>query len=67
MNMLLAVFYTQFHARFQETIEDFVDERNSYLIEKFESLDKDNKGYLNKNECYLMFNELHHLDNQRDS
>lgn len=66
MNMLLAIFYSQFHARFQQKIESFVSQRNNYLMQKFNDLDKGGKGYLDKEESYQMFKELERLDNEGD-
>jgi len=62
MNLLLAIFYSNYQLRFQQQINSFVEERNNYLIEKFTELDKNGKGYLSKDECYLIFQDIRSLD-----
>ena len=48
--------------RFKQQITNFVDVRLNFLIEKFYELDKGEKGYLTKEECFLMFQEIQALD-----
>jgi two pore calcium channel protein len=55
MNMLLAMFYANYKKRSEDTLLKFVDERRTFLETKFEELDRDKKGYLNKEETYQMF------------
>jgi len=52
MNMLLAIFYSNYKKRYEETIERFKEGRNEYLDTRFNELDKDRKGYLNKEETF---------------
>lgn len=62
MNLLLAIFYSNYQMRFKQQITNFVDDRNNFLIEKFYELDQGQKGYLTKQECFLMFQEIQALD-----
>ena len=40
----------------------FHQERDAYLEEKFDELDAEGKGYLNKQETFEMFKQIHELD-----
>lgn len=46
--MLLAIFYSNYKKRYEDAIASFVDIRAVFLENKFNELDKDKKGYLNK-------------------
>jgi two pore calcium channel protein 3 len=48
MNLLMALFYSNYKDRLTKQMKDFHTERDQYLDEKFEELDKEKKGYLNK-------------------
>ena len=48
LNMLIAMFYSNYKKRYEDSIEKFVDVRTVYLESKFNELDKEKKGYLNK-------------------
>lgn len=56
MKLLLAIFYSNYKSRYENSINKFVDKRNDYLLSKFKELDTNNKGYLNREETYKMFN-----------
>lgn len=43
-------------------MREFQNERDQYLEEKFDELDKEGKGYLNKQETFEMFKQIHSLD-----
>ena len=55
MNLLMALFYSNYKDRLTKQMKDFHTERDQYLDEKFEELDKEKKGYLNKQETFEMF------------
>ena len=44
----MAVFYNNYKRRYENSLIKFEAERNRYLEEKFDELDKEKKGYLNK-------------------
>jgi two pore calcium channel protein 3 len=48
MNLLMALFYNNYKDRLTKQMKDFHTERDQYLDEKFNELDKEKKGYLNK-------------------
>ena len=48
MNLLMALFYSNYKDRLTKQMKDFHTERDQYLDEKFEELDKEKKVYLNK-------------------
>lgn len=48
LNLLLAIYYANYKKRFEETIDSFVVERNKFLEGKFDELDAEKKGFLNK-------------------
>lgn len=43
-------------------MKEFHSERDQYLEEKFNELDAEGKGYLNKQETFEMFKQIHALD-----
>eukprot|EP00347_Sterkiella_histriomuscorum_P013051 403366203 len=67
LNLLMAVFYNNYQRRQQSALVKFVNQRNQYLDKKFDELDKERKGFLNKQETYEMFKQIHMLDVQEDS
>ncbi|CDW71336.1 two-pore calcium channel [Stylonychia lemnae] len=66
LNLLMAVFYNNYKNRYEEQLIRFVEQRNLFLDKKFNELDKESKGYLNKQETYEMFKQIHLLDVQED-
>jgi len=51
MNLLLAVFASNYKSRVEQSINKFVDIREQYLERKFYDFDKQGKGYLTEIEC----------------
>ena len=62
MNLLLAIFYSNYKMRYEKAIDSFVDVRTTYLENQFNELDEGGKGYLNKEEALEMFNQVIKLD-----
>jgi hypothetical protein len=62
MNLLMALFYSNYKDRLTKQMKEFHTERDQYLEEKFDELDKEQKGYLNKQETFEMFKQIHQLD-----
>lgn len=60
MNLLLAIFYSNYKIRFEQNIEEFEVHRNNYLHGQFVSFGGD-KGYLNEFETFKMFMMIHYL------
>ena len=48
MNLLMALFYHNYKNRYQAQLRVFNKERDDYLETKFDELDKEKKGYLDK-------------------
>jgi len=61
LNLLLAIFYSNFARRFSNNIDANAPARTEYLIEAFRSFDQGDKGYLNKKETQSFFDEIHSL------
>ena len=62
MHLLLAFFYSNYKVRLTEQMSSFQSERDAYLEAKFNELDAEKKGYLNKQETFEMFKQIHELD-----
>lgn len=60
MNLVLAIFYSNFKNRFHEHIESNEERRSAYLYKLFKSFAGD-KDYLTKDESFLFFCEIHNL------
>lgn len=60
-NMLLAIFYSNYTNRFQQSISDYDKDREEYLSEMFQKLDKEKKGYLDNRQVFKMMSEIHSL------
>ena len=60
MNLLLAIFYSNFKQRFEETLGKSEQERSDYLYNKFKEL-SGNENYLDKYQTYRMFMMIHGL------
>ena len=56
MRLLLAIFYSNYKRRYEDTAHEFMEQRNIFLDTKFKELDDGRKGYLTKKEAFLMFN-----------
>jgi two pore calcium channel protein 3 len=55
MHLLMALFYYNYKCRYEEQLSVFRLERDAYLETKFNELDVENKGYLNKQQAFEMF------------
>ncbi len=55
MHLLLALFYSNYKVRLTRQMSNFHSERDAYLEAKFNELDHEKKGYLNKQETFEMF------------
>ena len=62
LNVLLAVFYSNYQSRVENAINSYVDKRVEYLEKKFYEYDKENKGYLTNKECKKLIIYLLSLD-----
>ena len=54
MNLLLAIFYSNYKKRYEMSISNLGEARNNYINDKFNELDREKKGHLNKNQAYEM-------------
>ena len=48
MHLLMALFYFNYKQRYEKQLTHFRDERDAFLEDKFNELDKESKGYLNR-------------------
>lgn len=60
MNLLLAIFYSNFKMRFEQNLEKSDEDRSDYLFMQFKKFGGD-KGHLNQKETYKMFMMIHGL------
>ena len=60
MNLLLAIFYSNFKQRFEETLGKGEQERSEYLYNKFKEFGG-NEEYLDQMQTYKMFMMIHGL------
>jgi hypothetical protein len=51
MNLLLAIFYNIYKSTVESSMTNFVDERDNYLKRKFNELDSEGVGYIDKKAC----------------
>jgi two pore calcium channel protein len=68
MNLLLAIFYSNYQNKTELAIDSFAKKRSSYVLNIFQKLDNPltedlafKKGYLDKSETKELFEELHSL------
>jgi hypothetical protein len=61
LHLLMALFYYNYKEQCETQLTRFRAERDAYLEEKFTELDQEAKGYLNKQEAFEMFKEIHDL------
>jgi len=62
LHLLMALFYNNYKLRYEEQLTTFHSERDAFLEDKFNELDNEGKGYLNKQEAYQMFRQIYFLD-----
>ncbi|CAI2359144.1 unnamed protein product [Moneuplotes crassus] len=62
LNLLLAVFYSNYGSRVEESIKEYEHKRIEYLEKKFYEYDEDDKGYLNIPEVKRLIIYLLSLD-----
>lgn len=60
MNLLLAIFYSNFKLRFEQNLEKSDEDRSDYLFKQFMRFGGD-KGFLTQKESYKMFMMIHGL------
>lgn len=58
LNLVLAIYYSNYKTRVENTLNKFINIRENFLLSKFEQYDETGKGYLNTNECSKMLAEL---------
>ena len=68
MNLLLAIFYSNYQERVDAAIDKFQKQRNDYLIRLFRQYqDKNHEGGINKEGVFQLTKEIHSLINGHDS
>ena len=60
MNLVLAIFYSNFKNKYHEDIENNEERRTAYLYKLFHENGGD-KGYLTKEESFHFFCDIHNL------
>jgi two pore calcium channel protein, plant len=58
LNLVLAIFYSNYRARVEKSLDKFVSIREEFLINKFMEYDDGEKGYLTKEEFKTMIYNL---------
>mmetsp|Transcript_17013 Transcript_17013/g.14943 ORF Transcript_17013/g.14943 Transcript_17013/m.14943 type:complete len:572 (+) Transcript_17013:23-1738(+) len=66
LNVLLAVFYSNYQSRVENSITKYEDKRVSYLEKKFFEHDEGNKGYLTNAECKILILYLLSIDSSHN-
>lgn len=66
MNLLLAIFYSNYQERVEDSMDRSKDIRNNYLIHMFRKYDTQKKGYIEKDACRSIIEEIHSLANGKD-
>ena len=67
MNLLLAIFYSNYQERADEGIDNFEETRSTFIIDMFNSKDIHKKGHLNRRETRELLEEIHTLVVNKDS
>ena len=67
MNLLLAIFYSNYQERVEASIDKFKEKRNVFLIKLFRQYDKKNEKKIDKEGVYEIAKELHSLVGNKDS
>lgn len=50
LNLVLAIYYSNYKTRVENSINKFISIREDFILQEFDKFDKDKKGYLNKDE-----------------
>lgn len=58
LNLVLAIYYSNYKTRVENSLNKFISIRENYLIKEFQRFDIGQKGYLTKHECAKMLKEL---------
>ena len=61
MNLLLAIFYSNYQERVEASMDRFTDTRNRYMISLFRKYDSGGKGRMNKEGVRGLIDEIHAL------
>ena len=68
LNLLLAIFYSNYQERVDAALDKFMEHRNSYLVRLFRQYeDADKPGSIGKEGVYQITKEIHSLVNGHDS
>ncbi len=52
MHLMMALFYSNYKNRYENQLNIFKNQRDAFLEDKFNDLDEEKKGYLNKQEAF---------------
>ena len=66
MNLLLAIFYSNYQERVDASIDRMRDKRNCYLLQIYRKHDTEKKGLLTKEGVRKIIGEMHALANGLD-
>ena len=66
MNLLLAIFYSNYQERVEDAMDRNQKQRNNYLIYLFRKYDSKKNGHIGKEECKAVIEEIHSLNNGLD-
>ena len=66
MNLLLAIFYSNYQDRADSSLENMNKIRNRYLLRLFRSYDKNNIGEIERDDVYEYLKEINSLYEKKD-
>ena len=61
MNLLLAIFYSNYQERVDASIDKMKEKRNVYLLQVFRKYDTERKGHIEKEGVRHIIGEMHAL------
>lgn len=67
VNIILAIYYSNYKNRVDETLSNFIDRRHEYLKKKFTQYDVTNKGYLRLDQFKLLICEILKISPKKNS
>lgn len=65
LNLILAIYYSNYKNRVEKTISNFIEDREKHIVDKFNEFDTRNCGYITPSQCKLLLKELLKIDKDR--
>ena len=67
LNLILATYYSNYKNRVEGSISNFIENREKYIIQKFNEYDSQKTGYLTTSQCKLLLKEFLKIDKNKRS